>query len=56
MWYIVLIPFVVCVVALFRGTVQQAFLNVYVPIFMLFPIYFWLKLAALPPSTSPRLS
>jgi hypothetical protein len=46
---IVLIPTVVCIVALFRDSVQKAFLNVYLTIFMLFPIYYWWKVAALPP-------
>ncbi len=47
--FIILIPFVICVIALVRGTVQQAFLNVYLPVFMLCPIYFFWKIAALPP-------
>ena len=46
---IILIPFVICTIALFRGSVQQAFYNVYLPVFMLCPIYFWWKVAALPP-------
>ena len=47
--FIILIPFFLCIVALCRGTASQAFLNVYLPIFMLCPIYYWLKMAALPP-------
>ncbi len=46
---IILIPTVICILTLYRGTVQQAFFNIYIPIFMLFPIYFWWKIAALPP-------
>ena len=46
---IILVPFIVCTVALFRDSVQKAFLNVYLPIFMLFPIYYFWKVEALPP-------
>ena len=46
---ITLIPFVLCVLLFFRDSVQKAFLNVYLPIFMVFPIYYYWKVAALPP-------
>ena len=48
---IVLIPALICILALFRDSVPKAFLNVYLPVFMLFPIYFYWKVAALPPIT-----
>jgi hypothetical protein len=46
---LVLIPMILCTVALFRDSAQKAFLNVYIPVFMLFPIYYYWKVAALPP-------
>ena len=46
---IILIPTVICIVALFRDSVQRAFINVYLPIFMLFPVYYFWKVASLPP-------
>ena len=46
---VILIPFLLCVLALFRDSAQKAFLTVYLPIFMLFPIYYFWKVASLPP-------
>ena len=46
---VILIPFILCVVALFRDSVQKAFLNLYLPLFMLFPIYYTWKVESLPP-------
>ncbi len=46
---VILIPFFLCVFALFRDSTQKAFLNVYLPVFMLFPIYYFWKAASLPP-------
>jgi hypothetical protein len=46
---IILIPTAICIVALFRVSVQKAFLNLYIPIFMMFPTYYFWKVAALPP-------
>ena len=46
---IILIPALACIFALFRDSLPKAFLNVYLPVFMLFPIYYYWKVAALPP-------
>jgi hypothetical protein len=46
---IILIPTVICILALFRDSVQKAFFNLYIPIFMIFPVYYYWKVAALPP-------
>ena len=46
---VILIPFFLCLAALFRDSVQKAFLNIYLPVFMLFPIYYYWKVASLPP-------
>ncbi len=46
---IILIPTVICILALFRVSVQKVFLNLYIPIFMMFPTYYYWKVAALPP-------
>ena len=46
---IILIPTVACILALFRVSVQRVFLNLYIPIFMMFPTYYFWKVAALPP-------
>ena len=46
---IVLIPTVICVFALFRMSVQQVFRNVFLPIFIMLPTYFFWKVAGLPP-------
>ena len=49
MTIIILIPAVLCIVALFRVSTQKTFMNVYIPLFMLCPIYYFWKVAALPP-------
>jgi hypothetical protein len=46
---IILIPTVICIFALFRDSVQKAFLNVYIPVLVMFPVYYYWKVAALPP-------
>ena len=46
---IVLIPGLLCLLALFRDSAQKAFLNIYIPLFMLCPAYYYWKVAALPP-------
>ena len=46
---VILIPTVLCILALFRNSVQRAFLNVYIPIFMIFPVYYFWKVPSLPP-------
>ena len=46
---IILIPTIVCIWALFRDSTQKAFLNVFLPIFMLFPVYYFWKVSSLPP-------
>jgi len=46
---IILIPAVACWVALARGSVRSAFLNVYIPVVLLLPEYFTLRFPHLPP-------
>jgi hypothetical protein len=46
---IILIPAVACWVALAKGTVRSAFLNVYIPVVLLLPQYFSLRFPHLPP-------
>jgi O-Antigen ligase len=46
---IILIPTVICIFALFRVSVQRVFLGLYIPIFMMIPIYYFWKVVALPP-------
>jgi hypothetical protein len=46
---VILIPTLICILALFRDSVQKAFLNIYIPIFMMFPVYYYWKVASLPP-------
>ena len=46
---IILIPALICIIGLFRWSLTQTFLNVYIPIFALIPIYYFWKVAALPP-------
>jgi len=46
---IILIPAVACWVALARGTVRSAFVNVYIPVVLLLPEYFTLRFPHLPP-------
>lgn len=48
---IVLIPGLICLVALLRQKPSQVFLRVYLPFFLLFPGYYYWKVAALPPIT-----
>jgi hypothetical protein len=46
---VILIPGILFILALFRDSLQKAFFNVYVPVFVCFPIYYTWKVAALPP-------
>jgi hypothetical protein len=46
---IILIPALICIIALFRNSATKAFLNIYLPVFFLLPIYYFWKVAALPP-------
>lgn len=46
---VILIPTAICIVALFRVSTQRTFMNVFLPLFMLCPIYYYWKVAALPP-------
>jgi hypothetical protein len=46
---LILIPAILFIVALFRDSLQKAFLDVFLPLFILFPIYYYWKVAALPP-------
>lgn len=46
---IVLIPTVICLLLYFRLPVYKVFLNLYIPLFALFPLYYYWKVAALPP-------
>jgi hypothetical protein len=46
---IILIPAIACWVALARGTVRTAFLNVYIPVVFLLPQYFTVRFPHLPP-------
>lgn len=46
---IILIPAVVCIIGLFKWSLTETFLNVYLPVFALLPIYYYWKVAALPP-------
>jgi hypothetical protein len=46
---VILIPTVLCLLALLRWSVQRTFLNLYIPIFMMLPAYYYWKVATLPP-------
>ncbi len=46
---IVLIPTFLCLAMYFWYPVQKVFLNLYIPMFALFPVYYYWKVAALPP-------
>lgn len=46
---IILIPALICIYMLFRESVQRVFLDVYLPVFMLLPVYYFWKVPALPP-------
>lgn len=48
---VILIPCLVCIVGLFRWSLTKTFLNVYLSVALLVPIYFYWKVAALPPIT-----
>ena len=49
MQIIVLLPALVCLTALFRRSLTLAFLDVYLPLFVLFPSYYFWKVSSLPP-------
>ena len=46
---IILIPALACLIALFCWSTTRTFLNIYLPVFFLVPIYYFWKVAALPP-------
>ncbi len=46
---IILLPMIVCIVALFRRPLSQVFLGVYLPVLLLLPTYFFYKPPNLPP-------
>jgi hypothetical protein len=46
---IILIPGLICVLSLLATSPQRTFLNVYLPVFMLLPTYYFWKVATLPP-------
>jgi hypothetical protein len=46
---IILIPALACIIALFRLSTTKTFLNIYLPVFFLFPIYYFWKISSLPP-------
>jgi hypothetical protein len=48
MQYITLIPGILCIVALLRGGTRSAFLNVFLPVLLLFPTNFFLEITHLP--------
>ncbi len=49
MTIIVLIPMLLCIVLLFRTSLQRAVADVYLPVLLLIPNYYYWKTAALPP-------
>jgi len=48
---VTLIPGILCIIALIRGGTQGAFLNVVLPVLLLLPVNFYLKIAHLPALT-----
>ncbi len=46
---IILIPTVLCLAMYLRYPVQRVFLNLYIPLFALFPMYYYWKVSLLPP-------
>ena len=49
MSFIILIPMVFCILALFRWPVARVFTDICLPVFLLLPIYYYWKVATLPP-------
>ncbi len=47
--FVVFLPAIACVVLLFRWTLAQVFLNLYLPVLLLLPLYFHVKVPGLPP-------
>ena len=47
--FIVFVPTILTVVALFRTSLTKVFLNIYLPVLLLFPLYFHIKVPGLPP-------
>ncbi len=47
--FIILVPALVTVLALFRTSLTKIFFNIYLPVFLLLPLYFHIKLRGLPP-------
>jgi hypothetical protein len=46
---LILIPFVLCVIALLRSTTERALVTVCIPVLLIVPVYLQLKLPLLPP-------
>ncbi len=46
---VILIPALLCLIALYRGNTQTAFLDVYLPTVLLLPLYYYWKVPMLPP-------
>ena len=46
---VILIPSILCILALLRGNTQRVFLNFFIPVMMLFPLGYLLKLPHIPP-------
>ncbi len=49
MQIIVLIPAILCVSALFRSSVSKTFQNIFLPVLLMLPTYYFWKVPALPP-------
>ena len=49
MTIIVLIPTLICIVLLFRMSVQKVFVNLFLPVFIMLPTYYYWKVPSLPP-------
>jgi hypothetical protein len=51
MSFIILIPAMICILGLLRGPTQRVFLNIVLPVLLLFPQYYFWKVPFLPPIT-----
>ncbi len=47
--FIIFVPTILTVIALFRTSLAKVFLNIYLPVLLLLPLYFHIKLPGLPP-------
>jgi O-Antigen ligase len=48
MSYVILIPGILCIIALIRGNTQRVFLDLFIPVMMLFPLSYVLKIPHFP--------